>query len=41
MVAWNTSLSPKQRQQLASFVLSLQGTTPASPKAPEGDIWTE
>ncbi len=41
MVAWKAALSPKQRQQVASFVLSLQGTTPASPKAPEGDIWTE
>jgi len=41
MVAWKAVLSPKQRQQVASFVLSLQGTTPASPKAPEGDIWTE
>ena len=38
MVAWKATLSPKQRQQVASYVLSLQGSSPASPKAPEGDI---
>ena len=41
MIAWKSKLSPKQRQQVASYVLSLQGTTPASPKAPEGDVWKE
>jgi cytochrome c oxidase cbb3-type subunit 3 len=28
-------------QQVASYVLSLQGTTPAVGKAPEGEIWKE
>lgn len=41
MVAWKAILSAKERQQVASYVLSLQGTTPASPKAPEGDVWKE
>ncbi len=42
MVAWKSSLSPEQRQQVASYVISLQGTTPANPKAPQGDItWTK
>ncbi|MEB3004818.1 cbb3-type cytochrome c oxidase N-terminal domain-containing protein [Capnocytophaga sp. G2] len=41
MVAWKATLSAKERQQVASYVLSLQGTTPASPKAPEGDVWKE
>ena len=39
MIAWEATISQKERQQLASFVLSLQGTTPATPKAPQGDIW--
>lgn len=39
MVAWKSSLKPTQIQQVASYVLSLQGTTPANPKEPEGDIW--
>ncbi len=42
MVAWKTSLSAEQRQQVASYVISLQGTTPANPKAPQGDItWSK
>jgi cytochrome c oxidase cbb3-type subunit 3 len=42
MVAWKTSLSSEQRQQVASFVISLQGSTPANPKAPQGDIiWSK
>ncbi len=41
MIAWEKTFSQKQRQQLASFVLSLQGTTPATPKAPQGEIWKE
>lgn len=42
MIAWKSSLTAEQRQQVASYVISLQGTTPANPKAPEGDIiWTK
>lgn len=41
MIAWETVLSAKERQLLASYILSLKGTTPAAPKAPEGEIWTE
>jgi cytochrome c oxidase cbb3-type subunit 3 len=39
MVAWEKTISPEDRQLLASYVLSLQGTTPATPKAAEGDLW--
>ena len=41
MIAWKQQLKPLQIAQVASYVLSLQGTTPATPKAPEGDIWEE
>ena len=42
MIAWKAALKPLQRQQAASFVISLQGTKPANPKAPQGDIiWTK
>ena len=42
MVAWKSTLSAKERQQVASYVISLQGTTPANPKAPQGDItWSK
>lgn len=36
MKSWQQELSPKMIAQVSSFVLSLQGTTPANPKAPEG-----
>lgn len=41
MIAWKNSFSPKKIQQLANYVLSLQGTDPANAKAPEGEKWTE
>jgi cytochrome c oxidase cbb3-type subunit 3 len=41
MIPWETQLTPQQIQQVASFVLSLQGTKPANPKAPEGEKWTD
>lgn len=41
MISWQTQLNAKQIQEVASYVLSLQGTTPANPKPPEGEIWTE
>jgi cytochrome c oxidase cbb3-type subunit 3 len=41
MIAWQNMLNPKQIQEVSSYVLSLKGTTPAKPKAPEGEIWKE
>jgi cytochrome c oxidase cbb3-type subunit 3 len=41
MIAWQTQLSPNQIQEVASYVMSLHGTTPAAPKQLEGEIWVE
>ncbi len=41
MVAWGKTIKPNDRVKVASYVLSLQGTTPANPKAPQGDVWEE
>jgi len=41
MIAWQTQLGPNQMQEVASYVLSFHGTTPAAPKQPEGEIWVE
>lgn len=41
MIAWKQSLKPSEMAQVASYVLTLQGKTPANPKAPEGEIWME
>jgi cytochrome c oxidase cbb3-type subunit 3 len=40
MISWQETLNPMQMQQVASYVLSLQGTTPAAPKEPQGTLWT-
>lgn len=37
MVAWKSSLNASQMEQVANYILSLQGTNPANPKAPEGE----
>ena len=42
MIAWEGTLSVEERQLLSSYIISMQGTTPANPKAAEGDIiWTK
>lgn len=41
MVAWKTSLKPTEIQQVASYILTLQGTNPKDAKAPDGDIWVD
>ena len=37
MIAWNTKLTPLEMQQVSSYVISLKGTNPANPKAPQGE----
>jgi cytochrome c oxidase cbb3-type subunit 3 len=39
MIPWKSELKPSQIQQVASYILSLGGTTPAVAKEPEGEIW--
>ncbi|MGB5418314.1 cbb3-type cytochrome c oxidase N-terminal domain-containing protein [Algibacter sp.] len=41
MIAWKALLKPAEMAQVASYLLTLQGTTPANPKAAEGDIWVD
>jgi cytochrome c oxidase cbb3-type subunit 3 len=41
MIAWKQTYKPSEIAQVASYVLSLQGTTPTEPKAPEGDLWED
>jgi cytochrome c oxidase cbb3-type subunit 3 len=41
MIAWAAQLKPVDMQKVASYVLSLKGTNPPNPKAPQGEIWTE
>jgi len=41
MIAWRQSLKASEIAQVSSYLLQFQGTTPANPKAPEGDIWVD
>jgi cytochrome c oxidase cbb3-type subunit 3 len=39
MISWKSQLKPSQMQQVASYILTFQGTTPADPKDPQGDLY--
>lgn len=39
MIAWEESLTPSEIAQVSNYIVSLRGSTPASPKAPEGDLF--
>ena len=41
MIAWKGTLKPKEIQHVASYVLSLQGSNPKDPKAPDGEVWVD
>lgn len=39
MISWQQQLSPKQIQQLASYVLTFEGANPPNAKEPEGEFY--
>jgi cytochrome c oxidase cbb3-type subunit 3 len=41
MISWKQTLKPSEIAQVASYVLTFQGTTPAEPKVAEGDLWID
>ncbi|WP_047246470.1 cbb3-type cytochrome c oxidase N-terminal domain-containing protein [Maribacter thermophilus] len=42
MISWKSTLKPAQIAQVASYILTeINGSTPANPKDPEGDIWVD
>lgn len=41
MISWQSQLSPKQIQEVSSYILTLKGTNPPAPKEPQGDKWLE
>jgi cytochrome c oxidase cbb3-type subunit 3 len=41
MIAWESQLSPKQIQQVASYILTLRGSNPPGSKEPQGELWKE
>lgn len=41
MISWESQLSPVQMQEVASYIISLQGSNPANAKEPQGDLWSD
>jgi len=41
MISWQSQLSPKQIQEVSSYILTLVGTNPVGPKEPQGDKWVD
>lgn len=41
MISWQSQLKPSDMQKVASYILTLKGTNPPNPKAPQGVIWKE
>lgn len=41
MISWALVFSPKQTQEIASYILTLQGTKPIGARPPQGDLWIE
>lgn len=40
MISWQSQLKPSDMQKVASYILTLRGTNPPNPKAPQGALWT-
>lgn len=41
MIAWQSQFSPVQMQQIASYIISIQGSNPPNAKDPQGEIWVD
>ena len=41
MISWKDQLRPSEMKNVASYILTLQGTNPPNPKEPQGEIWKE
>ena len=39
MIAWESQIQPSTMQKVASYILTMQGTNPPEPKAPQGDLY--
>ena len=41
MISWQSQLKPSDMQKVGSYILTLKGTNPPNPKAPQGTIWSD
>jgi cytochrome c oxidase cbb3-type subunit 3 len=40
MISWKTQISQQQILEVASYIMTLRGTNPPNPKAPEGELYS-
>lgn len=41
MISWSAILKPEEMRDVSFFIMSIRGTNPANPKAPQGTIWKD
>ncbi len=41
MIPWHDKFTPEEIQNISSYIMTLQGTIPANPKAPQGEKYEE
>lgn len=41
MISWENQITPMEMQQISSFIITIKGTNPPNPKAPQGTIYVE
>jgi cytochrome c oxidase cbb3-type subunit 3 len=41
MIPWGPVLSPEQIRDVTFYIISIQGSNPPNPKAPQGTVWKE
>ncbi len=41
MISWKQTLKPSEMAQVASYILTFEGTTPAEPKEAQGNLWVD
>ena len=41
MISWKGQLSASDMNEVASYILTLQGTNPPNPKEPQGDLYQQ
>jgi cytochrome c oxidase cbb3-type subunit III len=41
MISWKGILKPEEMRDVTFFIMSLRGTNPPNPKAPQGPVWKE
>lgn len=41
MISWSAILKPEEMRDVSYFIISIRGTNPSNPKAPQGTIWKE